>query len=114
MVGFENFQVSAWIDGVLTKRPEPSRRATSSRPRKTAWRVVVAATVFASVAVMAESNIGVSQTATTLRSSVNRQLGGVAVSNDEVPIGYWPRLLHEIKGWRSVEETSIEPPDPIV
>ncbi len=114
MVGFEHFQVSAWVEDVLTKQLLPSRRIASRPVRRSAWKTVVAATFFASVAVTAEANVGIPQTTTSLRVYADSQPGSTSVSNGDVPVGYWPKLLHEIRGWSSLEESSIEPPDPIV
>lgn len=114
MTGFESFQVSAWLDGVLTKQPKLSQRITSRPLRKSAWQTVVAATLFASVAVTAETNVSVLSTTSTLRVNASVGAESASVSNDEVPIGYWPKLLQEMKGWGNLEENSSEPPDPII
>lgn len=114
MVGFENFQVSAWLDGGLTKQPEHSRTVAPRPLRKSAWKTVVAAAFFTSVAVTAEANVGIPQTTTSLRVDAGAQSAGASVSNDAVPIGYWPKLLHEIRGWNNLEEQAAEPPEPIV
>lgn len=114
MIGFESFEVKAWVDGVLTKHPKCTRMAVP-RDRNSTWKTVtvVAATLFASVAVAAAANVGAPKTTTNLRGYAGAHPSS-AVSNDVVPVGYWPKLLHEIKGWRSLEETAAEPPEPIV
>ena len=114
MVGFENFQVGAWVDVVLTRQSKQSRSAASRTLRKSTWQTVIVATLFASVSVAAEANVSLQKTITTLSVNAGIAMGSVSASSDDVPVGYWPKLLHETSGWRNLEESATEPPDPII
>ena len=114
MVGFENFHVGAWVDVVFIRQSKQSRVAASRQLRKSTWRTAIAATLFASVAVAAEANVTIRETVTTLAVNAGTAAGSVSTSSGDVPVGYWPKLLHEASGWRNLEESATEPPDPII
>jgi hypothetical protein len=102
MIGFENFSVSAWFENGLTRHvsvPKIRRRVGSALAA-----VAVSTTLAASptAAVAKAASLTIEQTAMT---------GVKAPVPPEVPVGYWPSLMSEMKSWAPVAEPDIDYPD---
>lgn len=99
MNGFESFQVSAWLDGALLIWTD--KVATVGRTLKRASKGAMAvATVAASVtAVAGPADVRMNQSfmATSFAKGAH-----VLTNQDEVPAGYWPRLVSSVRSWEPV------------
>ena len=104
MIGFENFSVSAWFENGLTRHVAAPKVKGGSR----------VATIFAA-AVMSAGLAGVVPVAVASGAPVG--VGGIATTTikpsaaPDVPVGYWPNLMKEMKSWESLAEPDIEYPD---
>jgi hypothetical protein len=114
MIGFELFQVNAWVEkGLITRHP-PKRDLSSLPPRRSTWKVVAVLSLAASAVTAFDANAGLTQSLMSWNAPSTRIAQSTARSEGEVPVGYWSNLIKEMESWRQLEESSLVPPDPII
>lgn len=112
MNGFEAFQVRSWLDGALLILSEHVQVVRRTVKRTSAGVVLSACTVAASSAIAASSDA--SAKATFVAGPYGLSDRSALRSGDQVPAGYWPRLVSSMSAWQVAasddeELSSLEP-----
>ncbi len=116
MIGFEAFQVMAWLDNGLIKHdvPKPSthKKAATSPKRLKSLTALVLVTVATSVGASVTLEAGVSQAI----NSPTINAAPVSHAEADVPAGYWSKLMTELKNRPTLGEMpqDLDLPDPII
>ena len=114
MIGFENFDIRTWLEYALVK-PVPSKRITKAAIRSKSWDTVLVVTLAACGMTVLESNV-VDVRPLVSWGAPSRVCAEETPSllSDEVPVGYWPKLMSAIDAWKPLDEVTLSEPDPIV
>lgn len=115
MLGFEEFQVSAWLDNGLIKQA-PRKRTPSHSPRRTsAWRIAIALTLAGPATTLA-AHMGIPQAniSQTYTLWSTQQSASASLVQAEVPSDYWSKMMKEVGSWKKLEENSTVSPEPLI
>jgi hypothetical protein len=117
MKNFESFNPADWQEsGMVTSQPSISRQERGGPLRRSAWKMLIVVpliglgvtTSSVSVPVTASASVDIVRRETPLGDEMTSSESGVG---DEVPSGYWPKMVHFIKS-RSALPADDELPDP--
>ena len=111
MIGFENYDVRAWLEKGLTKHFVVRNKPERSVLRQKAWKAAVILSLAACSVTSLEATAA--QSAMTWNTSMYAS-PVVARLSDEVPIGYWPKLMASVSEWQNMEENDLALPAPII
>jgi hypothetical protein len=113
MIGFESFLVRDWMDGALTIWTDATKANVKDRAAKAVKHAVSTAVVSAGLTFMA--SVAVAEVAQTqLVSSVPTLTAPSAPAGiDQVPVGYWPGLLTQMRAWKpALDDSTLSLPPP--
>lgn len=114
MIGFESYQLQAWLDGVMIVRNEPAAKSGKTGPtRKQNWKVTLAGSALSvGIAVM---TVLVPTDSVAKPTSTNRAGQGAAMAGVVVSPGYWSDVVSQLRKAPTIASQSLEnDPDPIV
>jgi len=108
MKGFEAFEVRGWVDDIFVVLNDAAERALEVMPRSVN-RVIAAAAVAVGAATSVVSFV--EETTPSLYWSSQEDKSQQA-ANDDVPAGYWPRLVSSMASWgvASEDDDVVLPP----
>jgi hypothetical protein len=106
MVGFEMFDIGAWSEDGLTMQIKTPTRAAVVTRRSGAWRVTLALAFAAVAAPSFATTSNPVQQLTTAFSDV--RVSSTVASPDDVPDGYWPKLMSAMDQWEPIETPEID------
>ncbi|MBI3372169.1 MAG: hypothetical protein HY017_10495 [Betaproteobacteria bacterium] len=114
MRGFEAFEVRAWQEGGLIIRLKSER--PNRRPVRRHGKWIVAMAVSLAACVLPNRAIdGVATQAALHWNSIAPKIRAVApLGGDHLPDRYWADLMRKMDKWKSVAESGIVGPEPIV
>lgn len=114
MNGYEKFDMRFWNEHGITVHPPKMEKVCARKRRNEKWRVIFGA---GALVILLNSSLQgklvPEETIATEHSRLTLPLVAPD-ANSEVPVGYWASVLHEMKGWQKVTESTpaIDLPDP--
>jgi len=114
---FDSYLPAAWQhDGLTIRPPVHSLPLQTSSKRSINWKVLLTTTI---ISVSAAAVLSFSFPAAAMKASefqiVTTAGEGRNAVNSEVPFGYWPRLVTELRNAPTLpDDLTFSDPDPIV